>query len=236
MNKLSLKEIEAEEERRTLQKETTKSSNERYIKLTFFIATEGTKTEPNYFNALKEELEKTKRFNIDISIEGKGKSTTALVKKVIRQVENNHQEYDRIWAVFDKDDFEDFDAAIELAKEHNVNCAWSNECFELWLLLHFEDVSEQMGRNDLFKKLETSIRKALSKSNQNVCFDLSKGDSEIYYRVNTLGNEEDAITRVSKLKALFNTSGKPFCKQNPCTNVDALILELRHPENIDINL
>lgn len=36
MNKLSLKEIEAEEERRTLQKETTKSSNERYIKLTFF--------------------------------------------------------------------------------------------------------------------------------------------------------------------------------------------------------
>src|SRR5574344_623666 len=178
MNKLSFEEIKVEEERRTLQKETTKSSNERYIKLTFFIATEGTKTEPNYFNALKEELEKTKRFNIDISIEGKGKSTTALVKKVIRQIENNHQEYDRIWAVFDKDDFEDFDEAIELAKEHNVNCAWSNECFELWLLLHFEDVSEQMGRNDLFKKLETSIRKALSKSNQNVCFDLSKGDSE----------------------------------------------------------
>jgi len=204
MNKLSFEEIKVEEERRTLQKETTKSSNERYIKLTFFIATEGTKTEPNYFNALKEELEKTKRFNIDISIEGKGKSTTALVKKVIRQIENNHQEYDRIWAVFDKDDF--------------------------------EDVSEQMGRKNLFNKLETSIRKALSKSNQNVCFDLSKGDSEIYYRVNTLGNEEDAITRASKLKALFNTSGKPFCKQNPCTNVDALILELRHPENIDINL
>ena len=58
MNKLSFEEIKVEEERRTLQKETTKSSNERYIKLTFFIATEGTKTEPNYFNALKEELEK----------------------------------------------------------------------------------------------------------------------------------------------------------------------------------
>lgn len=46
MNKLSLKEIEAEEERRTLQKETTKSSNERYIKLTFLSPLKGQKLNP----------------------------------------------------------------------------------------------------------------------------------------------------------------------------------------------
>ena len=73
------------------------------------IATEGTQTEPNYFNALKTELEKSNRFNIDISIQGKGKSTTALVGKVHRQIKYNHQEYDRVWVVFDRDEFPDFD-------------------------------------------------------------------------------------------------------------------------------
>lgn len=76
MKKLSLEEIAKEEELHVQRIEQGTQPKERFVKLTFLIATEGTQTEPNYFKALKTELEKSNRFNIEISIEGKGKSTT----------------------------------------------------------------------------------------------------------------------------------------------------------------
>ena len=109
MKKLSLEEITQEEELHAKRIEQESQPKERFVKLTFLIATEGTQTEPNYFNALKAELEKLNRFNIDISVQGKGKSTTALVGKVYRQIKFNNQEYDRVWVVFDRDEFPDFD-------------------------------------------------------------------------------------------------------------------------------
>lgn len=201
---------------------------ERFVKITFLIATEGTKTEPNYLKALKKELEATNRFNIDISIEGKGKATKALVNKVIRQVENCSQEYDRVWAVFDKDDFVDFDDAIKLAKSKHIDSAWSNECFELWLLLHFKDVSVPTKRKELFKQLEQAIRDA----NPGEPFNLSKGNDKIYELVTKLGSESDAIKRASVLKTKYNTT--KASDQNPCTQMDLLINELRHPETIPV--
>ena len=72
MKKLSLEEIAKEEETRVQRIEQESQPKERFVKLTFLIATEGTQPEPNYFKALKTELEKSNRFNIDISIEGKG--------------------------------------------------------------------------------------------------------------------------------------------------------------------
>ena len=164
MKKLSVEQIAQAESLRAATP-VAETRKERFVKVTFLIATEGTKTEPNYLKALKNELEATNRFNIDISIEGKGKATTALVNKVIRQIDNCNQEYDRVWAVFDKDEFNDFDDAIKLAESKNINCAWSNECFELWLLLHFKEVSTPTGRKDLFEELEQAIRNALHKNN-----------------------------------------------------------------------
>ena len=86
MKKLSLEEIAKEEELHVQRIEQESQPKERFVKLTFLIATEGTQTEPNYFNALKAELEKSNRFNIDISVQGKGKSTIALVGKVHSQI------------------------------------------------------------------------------------------------------------------------------------------------------
>ena len=163
MKKLSLEEIAKEEELHVQRIEQESQPKERFVKLTFLIATEGTQTEPNYFNALKAELEKSNRFNIDISVQGKGKSTIALVGKVHRQIEFNNQEYDRVWVVFDRDEFPDFDEAIQQAAEHKINCAWSNESFELWLLLHFKEVSKHTSRKDLCDLLEDAIRNELHK-------------------------------------------------------------------------
>ena len=230
MKKLSLEEIAQEEKIHTQRIEQESQAKERFVKLTFLIATEGTQTEPNYFNALKTELEKSNRFNIDISVQGKGKSTTALVSKVHRQIKYNHQEYDRVWVVFDRDEFPDFDEAIQQAAEHKINCAWSNESFELWLLLHFKDVSERTSRDDLCDLLETAIRNELHKTDPNALFDYSKGDAKIYEHVTTLGNEADAFARAKILRNNFKDSTSAPSTQNPCTHVDELVFELRNPE------
>ena len=234
MKKLSVEQI-AQEEKFRAPKPATGIPRERFVKVTFLIATEGTKTEPNYLNALKAELEATNRFNIEISIEGKGKATKALVNKIVRQIENCNQEYDRVWAVFDKDEFDDFDEAINLAKNKGINCAWSNESFELWLLLHFKNVSAPTGRKNLFNELEQAIRNTLHKNNPGAPFDLSKGNNQIYELVTSLGNEADAIKRAAALKSNFKTTVKPS-NQNPCTHMDSLILELRHPETISVRI
>ena len=233
MKKLSAEQI-AQEEKLRAPKPATGTPRERFVKVTFLIATEGTKTEPNYLNALKEELEATNRFNIEVSIEGKGKATKALVNKIVRQIENCNQEYDRIWAVFDKDEFDDFDEAISLAQSKKINCAWSNESFELWLLLHFKEVSTPTGRKDLFEELEQAIRNALHKNNPEAIFDLSKGNDRIYELVTSLGNEAKAIQRAAALKSNYKTTTKPS-EQNPCTQMDLLIHELRHPETIPLS-
>lgn len=233
MKKLSVEQI-AQEEKLRAAAPVVEPRKERFVKVTFLIATEGTKTEPNYLKALKKELEATNRFNIDISIEGKGKATTALVNKVIRQIDNCNQEYDRVWAVFDKDEFDDFDEAISLAQSKKINCAWSNESFELWLLLHFKEVSAPTGRKELFEELELAIRNALHKNNPEAVFDLSKGNDKIYELVTSLGNEAKAIQRAAALKSKYKTTTKPS-EQNPCTQMDLLIHELRHPETIPLS-
>jgi hypothetical protein len=226
MNKLSLEEIAQEEKIHAQRIEQESQAKERFVKLTFLIATEGTQTEPNYFNALKTELEKSNRFNIDISVQGKGKSTTALVSKVHRQIKYNHQEYDRVWVVFDRDEFPDFDEAIQQAAEHKINCAWSNESFELWLLLHFKDVSERTSRKDLCDLLEKAIRNELHKTD----YDYSKGDAKIYEHVTKHGNEAKAFARAEALRNNFKGSANAPSSQNPCTHVDELVFELRNPE------
>lgn len=230
MKKLSLEEIEQEEVLHAKRIEQESRPKERFVKLTFLIATEGTQTELNYFNALKKELEKSNRFSINISVQGKGKSTTALVGKVHRQIKYNHQEYARVWVVFDRDEFPDFDEAIQQAAEHKINCAWSNESFELWLLLHFKEVSKHTSRKDLCDLLEDAIRNELHKKDPNALYDYSKGDSQIYEHVTKLGNEADAFTRAEKLKNNFNGSNVAPSAQNPCTHVDELVFELRNPE------
>jgi len=71
---------------------------------------------------------------------------------------------DQIWCVFDidnywKDNQKDFSAAVELAKKNKINLAWSNQCFELWYLCHFDATLSAMPRADYHKKLKDRLKK-----------------------------------------------------------------------------
>lgn len=60
-----------------------------------------------------------------------------------RAIERNRDdEVDECWCVFDVEwpkNHPDLSQAVQLANDHGIHLAISNPCFELWLILHFED-------------------------------------------------------------------------------------------------
>lgn len=232
MDKLSITEIENTEKKG----EKKQSNKPRYVKLLYLITSEGTKTEPNYFTSLRKELIENGRFSLnyeEIEIQGKKKATVKLIKKTIGTRDCSGKKYDRVWAVFDKDSFTDFDEAIKLGNDNNINCAWSNESFELWLLLHFTDVDSSLGRKEYNEKLEEIILEHMKKTDPQATFSYSKGNPDLYKLVNKYGNEAAASDRAKKLISTYS-SDVPFSNQKPCTRVFELINELRHPETVKL--
>ena len=192
----------------------------------FLIVCEGERTEPNYFK----ELVKDKYSEVSSEeIVGEGRSTCALIRRteeIRNKVEQQRQlRFDRIWVVFDKDDFPDFNEAIELAKSKGYLAAWTNEAFELWYLLHFVYFDSALSRKDYIKKLEAEIRKYPSYSE----FKYNKNDAGMYALLNRIGDEAQAKKRARKLRLFFEGS-RNYKIHKPCTTVDILVNELEHPE------
>lgn len=106
--------------------------NFREIRKNFLIVCEGEKTEPNYF----EKFRVPKKI---FDVVGIGANTASLVEKAIDLRGKSIVSYDEVWCVFDRDSFpaQNFNNALSLAKNNNINVAYSNEAFEIWYLLHF---------------------------------------------------------------------------------------------------
>ncbi len=116
------------------------------VRCSVLIVCEGTKTEPNYFEAFAEKQQGVIVY--DIEVKGLGRGTKDVVEKAIAL--KNRNNYDRVWAVFDKDDFpaEDFNAAIVMGQNNGIEVAWNNEAFELWYLYHFSRNSSWVTRKN----------------------------------------------------------------------------------------
>ncbi|MEA5260613.1 RloB family protein [Arcicella aquatica] len=101
-------------------------------KPTILIVCEGENTEPSYF----------KQFRLSsatIKAVGEGYNTTSLVNRALQLA--NKGKYEQVWCVFDKDDFNNnsFNDAIKIAEANRFGVAYSNQSFEYWIILHFED-------------------------------------------------------------------------------------------------
>ncbi len=138
----------------------------RKVKKHLYIFTNGEKTEYEYFRLLKDWLKNKGEYQLIIKKGIKG-SFENLVNQVIKPKKPKHfsaKDGDEIWLVFDIDNeivenFNKFKLALDLAKAKKLNLAWSNECFELWFLLHFQDLNSKISRNDYHKKLKDFCKK-----------------------------------------------------------------------------
>jgi hypothetical protein len=99
---------------------------------TILIVCEGENTEPSYFNQFKLSSATVKSI-------GEGYNTVSLVNRTIQLAQE--KEYNQVWCVFDKDDFpnNDFNNAISIAEAKSFGVAYSNQAFEYWIILHFDD-------------------------------------------------------------------------------------------------
>jgi len=128
------------------------------IHIHFLIVCEGEKTEPNYFKSFPK---KVGNFIFEIKCEGGEINTLKVVETAIKLRDGSQQKYDRVWAVFDRDSFpaKNFNSAISKAKDKKICCAWSNEAFELWYLLHFQYRNTGMRRTEYQGEIEEEIKK-----------------------------------------------------------------------------
>ncbi len=206
-------------------KEKKRRVNIRTKLVYFLIVCEGEKTEPNYFIALERTLPPG---TVELKIDGTGRNTLGLVNYAIKHRDDALKKYDRVWAVFDKDDFPDdnFNNAIIKASANNVNCAWSNEAFELWFLLHFQFVNTGMKREDFKAYLEREIKR----KSKNAHYKYLKNDPNTCSILEIHGNQKQAIEWAKQLNQKY--SDQRYSTHNPCTLVHELIEELLNPQEV----
>jgi hypothetical protein len=114
---------------------------------------EGEASEPDYINALKRLPGVRSNTSISIEIDpGHGVPLT-LVKRAAERSED--EEVDECWCVFDVEwpqHHPHLSQAIDLAARRGVRLAVSNPCFELWLILHFDDHTAFLNTHDAERK------------------------------------------------------------------------------------
>jgi RloB-like protein len=187
----------------------------------FLIVCEGEKTEPNYFKGFPKQIGKVV---YDIEFDGGGINTLKVVETAIELRNKSTQKYDRVWAVFDRDSFPPnlFNSAILKAAAHDIECAWSNEAFELWYLLHFQNRVTPMSREDYKKAIETAINEKIGRKKTR--FKYKKNALDMFDVLNQYGNQEQAIKWARDLNNNF--MGEDFANFNPSTQVFKLVEEL----------
>ncbi|OHD08630.1 MAG: hypothetical protein A2086_16440 [Spirochaetes bacterium GWD1_27_9] len=184
----------------------------RGIREYFLIICQGEKTEPNYFEKYKEKLHKNQ---ISIKTLVNPLNPTKLLEyavKIIKKYSNSNINYN-FWLIFDKDDFtnQDFNDTIKNAKSQNIKCAYSNECFELWYLLHFNYYDTSLSRKQYGEKLSEQLGLEYKKEDKTI-FD------KIYEK------QQNAIRNSKKLYNSYNHNN--IALENPSTNVFNLIEQL----------
>ena len=124
------------------------------------IVTEGTDTEPAYFDAIRSIINRNYKGRIQLDIFGEGDNTISLFRRARDRAANSANIYRHVWIVYDVDDFpsEHVDAVVQLCNESSneeteYHAIWSNQCIELWFLLHFSYMHSDIHITEYWPKL-----------------------------------------------------------------------------------
>jgi hypothetical protein len=189
------------------------------------IVTEGT-TEANYFENYKR-LSPNNLFVIKDMADNK----RSLVQKAIDEKdrligERIFDNSDHFWVVMDRDiqpdnpqDRNNYNAAHQLARNNGISIACSNDAFELWFVLHFQDLRSAVARSQLCTLLSGHFEEKYSKTHPTAYFE------------KLLPHRQEAIKRA---KSIFEEADETLHDrlQNPSTTVHHLVellIEISEP-------
>jgi len=186
----------------------------------FLVLTNGEVTEKVYFERFRDRLHKGMLFNVEF----KNKSPDGLYKVAERRLKNQNIVYDEIWVIFDKDDFDCFEETVNtLSNDKKFNVAFSNECFEIWLLLHFGEVNA-MHRDAASQLLTDKVNSHSSRKYQKSQLKQGTHIHDVLDIVENFGSRPDAIERAIDLQGTKDDI--TFCHDNPSTTVYKLVEKL----------
>ena len=197
-------------------------------KKAFLIACEGECTEPNYIKNLVavEKLNKNIAEGTVVKIATHQHSDPCGVLADLLST-HNREDFDECWIVIDRDAVEfkgngfgghtkeNFNKAIENALQNNVKIAFSNPCFELWIILHFEYRDTESSRDDIQDKALEKINSLLPQGKKLKNVDKLKNFERLY----SLLKEKTP----SAIKFAKKLSENEVQRKNPSTSVYRLV-------------
>ena len=133
--------------------------------------------------------------------------------------------YKHVWIVYDTDDFppEHINLVPDLCESENqksedtiYHANWSNQCFELWYLLHFNLLRSDLHRKEYFPKLSAYLKQQGAGSYE-------KNRKDIYSILEPYLDK--AISNADELEEA--NSGKAPSEAAPGTMVHHILKKLR---------
>ena len=188
----------------------------------FYILTNGKETEKNYFDLIK-----SKKSIYNVKVEYHNDDPYGLVKYGTTLTDAN-----QVWCVFDIDNTmkdKSLIPAIELSNGSNVQIAFSNMAFEVWLLSHFDKIEKEMNNEKLIIEMDKLLTNRL---NLNKKYD--KSDKELLKKY-FIPNLDNAVNntkiiyqkRIKEHEALYSgNKNYRIWEWNSCSNVYKLIESL----------
>ncbi len=130
------------------------------------IVTEGKRTEPNYFAALRGVLDLSSHL---VVVEPSSGSAPITVVQCALDKFAKDPDFNDVFCVFDHDDQPTFQDALDLAQANQqltmedgedarLHAIPSIPCFEFWLLLHFQNTSRQYTRAGSLSPCDQVVR------------------------------------------------------------------------------
>lgn len=214
-------------QRKQLERKTAKrASHDRVL-----IVSEGSKTEPNYFLEIRHK-HRLHTANVAVHHCELGTAPLQVVEYAQSLFENGDRKkqippraFERVYAVFDRDDhltyFDALGKALALdGKLRNDNrkpvafkAIASVPSFELWLLLHYEDIQAPIHRDEVMRRLKNHIP------------DYEKGAIGAF--TTTCEHLDIATKRASDLAKRFSAHDAP----EPFTAINELVVWLLNLKN-----
>lgn len=177
------------------------------------IVSEGSKTEPNYFSEIRATY-RLNTANVEVQPGQHGTAPIQVVQyaKDLFEQGDRHKNiqpraFERVYAVFDRDDHISYFNALRLAESLDrklksdakqfirFEAIASVPSFELWLLLHYEDIQAPLDRDDVMRRLKQYIPT------------YEKGASNVF--ANTRASLVIAIQRSEALALKFTADSAP---------------------------
>lgn len=195
-----------------------RSKKGKQLKKDIYLFTEG-QTEKNYFNILNKKYNSTSNVKVLITPTGRqGQELLNYAEGKLRTLSKlDKSKFEKAYIIFDKDALTDeviSDVLCQVNSNNKIEVGFSNNCFEVWLLCHFETPNSSFCiTKNIYEKLEQYLN----------CDQYAKNHKD---DIEVLEGIEDNINVAFRHCERFEFLDQTKIKEKPYTNIGQIIKQV----------